>query len=289
MEEDGSVTLTGLARDPDGDGVTIRVERQGSKGKATIGADGDSLTYRPDADATGADSVAIRLFDGVGETVVPIAFDIQPVEDPASDLVIGPPITLPENTADRIFIASVTVADVDGFKGSLAIDDSRFTVSLNGIYLRSGQTIDREAESRIRATVTLVDGGTIARSVSIPVGDVDEFDVTVPKDGDGTADTVRGIAAVGTRVGITPRAVDGDATDNRVTYRVAGTSDFKIKDGRVVTARTLSPVGGLSRTFDVIATSSDGSTARKTFTVVIDPTGKVLPGSPAPDSYSGSA
>jgi hypothetical protein len=94
--------------------------------------------------------------------------------------------------------------------------------------------------------------------------------LSVLSDTDTAANTVMENAAQGTPVGIVAKAVDGDAADT-ITYS-ANTTWFKIDavTGEVVASGTPPDREKYeSATFDITATSSDGSVAIKAFTVQI--------------------
>ncbi len=87
------------------------------------------------------------------------------------------------------------------------------------VSVAAGASFDRETESAITigVTATSQDGSSSTQSFAIAVTDVDEFDVTAPADTDAAANAVTENATVGTHVGITAFASDGDATSSGVT------------------------------------------------------------------------
>ena len=86
--------------------------------------------------------------------------------------------------------------------------------------------IDREAGATRSITVraTSDDGSTVTQSYTITIHDLDEFDITPISDSDAVADAVNENAAVGTAVGITALANDGDATTSGITYSLDNTA-----------------------------------------------------------------
>ncbi len=64
----------------------------------------------------------------------------------------------------------------------------------------------------------LRDGSIATQSYTITVNDADEFDVTPVSDTNAAANAVTENATIGTTVGITAFASDGDATNSGVTY-----------------------------------------------------------------------
>ena len=123
-------------------------------------------------------------------------------------------------------------------------------------------------------TATSTDGSTAAQTFTIAIGDVDEFDVSTPVDTDAAANAVAENAAIGTLVGMTASASDGDATNNGVTYSLTsnpgGLFAIDATTGVVTVAGAIDrETVGPSVTIEVTATSADGSTAAQTFTIAI--------------------
>ncbi len=80
--------------------------------------------------------------------------------------------------------------------------------------------IDREAGATRSITIraTSDDGSTVTQNYTITIHDLDEFDITPVSDSDAAANAVDENAALGTAVGITALASDGDATTSSITY-----------------------------------------------------------------------
>ncbi len=154
-----------------------------------------------------------------------------------------------------------------------------------------GQVIDRELEASIAVDLAADDGVIHSETFEIAVRDVNEFDVSVPKDVDTAPNTVRGSAKPGTKVGVTLAARDADATNNTVAYAlVKGSTGFAIDgDNAIVVAKGLTPAGGLLRKLTVRASSSDGSFAEATFDVTIDPKGITVDGEDIDETLVGTA
>jgi len=160
-----------------------------------------------------------------------------------------------------------------------AYDGGEFTIgSSSGIVTVAG-SIDREEGSTrtLYVKATSSDGSSAINSFVVNVADVDEFDVMAPTDVDVALNTVVENAAVGTVVGVTARAVDGDASNNTVTYSLVASAlggtytagEFAVNAGTgvVTVAGSLDYEAGDSRTVHVKATSSDGSSAINSFVV----------------------
>ncbi len=138
-------------------------------------------------------------------------------------------------------------------------------------------SINREVvgpTTSITVLATSADGSTSSQSFSIAIGDVDEFDVTAPVDGNVAADAVTENAAIGTVVGITVSASDADATNNAVSYSLLSNPGglFAIEDATgivTVDAAINREVVGASVSITVRATSIDGSVADTVFTIAV--------------------
>lgn len=265
------------ATDPEGGKLTYRVSTRPDHGTVLLTAAG-VWRYRPAKDFAGKDAFRIRATDPKGGfATLAVSVTVTPKDDRATGFAVSKPTPIRENTRKATVVASITIADVDGVKGTLAVSDRRFAISGRQLVLRAGQVVDREAGAAIPLTVTLTDGPAVFRSkLSVPVTDVDEFRISKPADADGRVNLVIGGAAVRAAVGITVRARDRDATGSDIAYSlVEPTGEFTIgrSSGIVRVAGPILPALGRERTIKVRARSADGSTATASFGLRIDPTG----------------
>ncbi len=152
----------------------------------------------------------------------------------------------------------------------------RFTIDSNTGVVTVAGAIDREAAGSydivVRATST--DSSTTTKTFTIQVGDVDEFNVGAVTDNDGNANSVAENATIGTVVGITGLASDGDATNNVITYSLfdndGGRFTIDANSGVVTVAGAIDrEADGPSRTITVRATSQDGSFTDQNFSISI--------------------
>ncbi len=144
--EDTVVVISVLANDtdPDGDPLTV-TGASASHGSVAINPDG-TLTYTPNADYNGTDSITYAISDGQGGTsTAHVAVTITPVNDAPRN--VG---TLPPRSSQEA--ATVSYATAGGFTD---VDGDTLTYTATG--LPSGLAID---------PATGVISGTIDRSVS---------------------------------------------------------------------------------------------------------------------------
>src|SRR5439155_282136 len=139
--------------------------------------------------------------------------------------------------------------------------------------------LDREALGASRTivvTATSADGSTADKSFTIAIDDVNEFSVSTPVDSDAASNAVDENVAIRTTVGVTAFAADADATANSVSYAITGGTGAALFPHAAASRGATDPAAldrealGASRTIVVTATSADGSTADKSFTIAID-------------------
>ena len=123
---------------------------------------------------------------------------------------------------------TITYTLVDAADGTGSYTAGEFAINSSTGEMTVAGAIDREiggATRTVYVKATSADGSTSMLTVSIPVRDVNEFGVSTPTDTDSSANTVTENAAVGTTVGITVNAIDGDAANNTVVYSLVGAAD----------------------------------------------------------------
>ncbi|MGN6136039.1 MAG: cadherin domain-containing protein, partial [Aureliella sp.] len=159
----------------------------------------------------------------------------------------------------------------DDAGGAFAIDTDTGQVTV-----ADSSALDYEAASAMNITILVTDAGgaTYSETMSIALTDVDEFDASAISDSDATADTVAENAAVGTAVGIAASASDADATNNTISYTLVdddgGRFAIDSATGVVTVAGAIDrEADGASRTIIVRASSTDGSTSDRSFTIAI--------------------
>src|SRR5207302_683668 len=119
--------------------------------------------------------------------------------------------------------------------------------------------------------------------------------VSTPVDSDAAGNAVDENVAIGTTVGVTAFAEIGRATCKRESYAITGGTGAALfavdaASGVVTTAAALDREAlGASRTIVVTATSADGSTADKSFTIAIDDVNEFSVSTPVDSDAAGNA
>src|SRR5205085_2761295 len=160
-----------------------------------------------------------------------------------------------------------------------------------------GTKIDREAHASLDVTVraTSADGSTADKAFTIAINDVNEFAVSTPVDNNAAANAVAENAAVGTLVGVTAFASDADATTNTVSYSLTDNAGgaFQIDaSSGVITVLDGTKIDRARRASDLVtvrATSADGSTADKAFTIAINDVNEFAVSTPVDNNAAANA
>jgi Ca2+-binding RTX toxin-like protein len=142
----------------------------------------------------------------VAEAPVDIVLDGSAVDESESDIFIGTLSTIDPDSGDA---------------HHYTIDDERFQIIGDQLWLREEFTLDHETEPTIIVNVTSIDliGNSITKALTIEVRDLNEAP-SAPVDDDPAENFVLKTAAIGTAVGITGLSTDPDAGDS-VTYSLS--------------------------------------------------------------------
>ena len=152
-----------------------------------------------------------------------------------------------------------------------------FAIDANSGVVTTTGPLDAETASSydIEVTATSSDGSSSNGTFTIAVNDSDntEFSVGAISDTDGSGNTVSETATIGTAVGVTAFATDGDASDT-VSYTLSdnagGLFAIDANSGVVTVAGGLDYESDTAHTIEVTATSTDGSTSVETFTINVN-------------------
>ena len=274
IDNDASLNTVTYSLDNDAGG---RFAIDGSTGLVTVATPMDyesATSHTITVRATSADgSTTTQAYTiAVGDVD---EFDTTPISDTnaAVDAV-------DENSAVGTTVGLTAFADdADGTDFmSYSLDDNaggRFSIDgTTGIVTVAG-ALDYEANTSHNITVraTSTDASFTTRTFSIAVNDLDEFDITPISDVDAATDSVAENAGIGSDVGITAFASDADASTNTITYSLddnaGGRFAVDALSGQVAVAGPLNYEAATSHSVTLRATSADGSTATRTFTIAV--------------------
>ncbi|MDG4900578.1 RTX toxin [Mesorhizobium sp. WSM4962] len=216
----------------------------------------------------------------------PIAFNTPPDANSAANQ-IG------QNAAAGTAVG-ITASAKDPDAGSTVtytIDDTRFAInSSTGVITRSGNgTLNAQSEPTInlQVTATSSDGSSATSTFTVGVtAGQQPVAFNTPADNNSAANQIAELAAAGAPTGITASASDPDA-GSMVTYSINDTR-FAINSSTGVITRsgtgTLDFETQPSINLTVTATSSDGSTANKSFTLAVLDSPEPVKFSTSPDA-----
>ena len=209
LEEDGTLTHTLSAVDPDGDPVVFVVATPPKRGKLTADRKTGAFTYAPQADFHGEDSFKFWASDGklVGSAVVTLT--ITPVDDPPIFVSAPALLTLLEDGSST---AKLVARDVDGdaisFRVAAPASHGEATVDAQGT-VRFAPAADWSGDDAfaIEAVANAATASADLRVVVSPINDA-------PKATAANLDATEDQPLTGTLVG---SDIDGD----KLSYRVA--------------------------------------------------------------------
>ncbi len=156
-------------------------------------------------------------------------------------------------------------------------DNGRFAINANSGVVTVASAIDREADGPTRSITvraTSADGSFVDQQFTITVNDANEYAVSPIVDTDAAADVVLENASIGTAVGVTAAAFDGDATVNAISYSLthddSGRFAIDANTGVVTVSGLIDRESlGPTRTITIRATSADGSYAEQNVIISI--------------------
>ncbi len=298
VAENGTVAAQITSSDEDDDDPEYAIAGGNDAVLFSIDADSGELTFNSapdfenpqDADGNNIYEVAISVTDNVGPpysqavntitiTVQDLADeDLSPITD--TDITAGSDGVIDENSAIGSTVG-ITANTVDGDAGqtvSYALsgtDAALFSIDANGVVTTTAVLDHETADERsFTVTATSSDGSTATRDFTVTVSDLPDEDLSPITDTDITAGSdgiIDENSATGSTVGITANSVDGD-DGQTIAYALSGTDAalFSIDaNGVVTTTAVLDHETADERSFTVTATSSDGSTATRDFTVTV--------------------
>ncbi len=300
VAENSTAVTTVTATDSDLPGQTLTYTISGGvdAAKFAIDANTGELTFVAapdyevplDADSDNVYDLIVQASDGTLIDEQTIAVTVTPTNDNTPIITSNggggatATVSLTENNSA---VTTVIATDADLPTQSLTYsisggaDAARFainattgTLSFNTAPNYEAPT-DADSNNVYLVTVTVDDGfgGTDTQTLSVTITDVNEFSVSTPIDTDNTLDAVNENAANGTVVGVTAFASDADGTTNGITYsfddNAGGLFAIDGSSGELTVSGLLDYEAAISHDVTVRATSADGSSTARAFTIVI--------------------
>ena len=272
VEEDGSKVISFNAVDVDA-GDTVHTIASAANGTVTVDGNSGEITYTPDTNFNGSDTITVTTTDDDGTQVVKtVSVTVNDIND-APTLEVVSTATVDEDGSKTI---SFSAGDLDGTVSTTAsAANGTVTVDGNSGEITYTPNADFNGADTITVTTTDDDGAQVVKTVSVTVNSVND-PVSIVTDSDAEANTVAENSANGTTVGITASAVDLDG--ETITYSVVDGSGNEITNGPftvdattgVVTVRDGSQLDyetASSHDIYIKASSSDGTSSTKQFTI----------------------
>ncbi len=207
VDEDASVVIDVLANDQDfdnadfGNGGLSVTNAVAGNGTVLIGADG-RLTYAPDANFNGADSISYTISDSAGATdSADVAVTVNAVNDAPTAVTLDND-TIREDAGDGALVARLSGVDPDGDDltftllqdagGRFALDGERLVVAADNV-------LDHDVSAQHVIQVEGRDPGGLTVQQSLTINILDILDVaTLGLDGNGDSDALTdGLIALG--------------------------------------------------------------------------------------------
>ncbi|MFM9841835.1 MAG: Ig-like domain-containing protein [Dongiaceae bacterium] len=297
--EDTAVTVNVLGNDSDVDGDSLTVTgASAGHGSVVVNADG-TLTYTPDANYNGSDTIAYSISDGKGGSAAStVAVTVNAVNDAPAANDDG--ALTNEDTSVTVNVLgndgdvdgdSLTVTGASADHGSVTVNaDGTLTYTPNGNY-SGGDTITYSVSdgkggsgsAAVAVTVTPDNDGPVAQNDSVTTSEDSEVTVDVlanDSDAEGNSLTVTGAAALHGMVAVNADGTLTYAPD--ANYHGSDTITYTVSDGEGGTASatvavTVNPVNDAPVAKDDSATTNEDTGI--TFNVLqndSDPDGDIL-------------
>ena len=261
VAEDGTLNITLVATDGDGDSLTYTLLT--NPGQGTLTGTAPNLTYRPAANFNGSDSLTFRVNDGtVNSNTATVSITVTPVND--TPVANAQSVTTNEDTPVTI---TLTGSDIDGntLTYSLVSNPTRGAISCTGAVCTYTPTANLNGADSF---IFRVNDGTVFSAnatVSVTVNAVND----TPVANNGTA-VVNEDSSVG--IVLTGSDVDG----NTLTYTVVTNPTRGTLSGTVPNL-TYTPTANLNGADSFTFRVNDGTvnSANATVSITINPVNDV--------------
>ncbi|WP_341218465.1 Ig-like domain-containing protein, partial [Neptunomonas phycophila] len=261
-DEDTPVTVDVLANDTDADGDSLSVDSAtATNGTVAINPDG-TITYTPDANFTGSDTITYTVSDGNGGTsTATVAVTINAVND--NPTTTGESATTDEDTPVTVDVLA-NDSDVDG--DTLSVDSA--TAANGTVAINPDGTITYTPNANFTGSDTITytvsdgNGGTSSAIVNVTVDPINDAPTTAGESATTDEDT-----PVTVDVLANDSDVDGDTLT--VDSATAGNGTVAINpDGTITYTPNANFTGSDTITYTV--TDGNGGTATATVAVTIN-------------------
>ena len=266
VDEDGNKSISFTAADVDGTVSTVASAEHGS-----VSLTDGQISYLPDADFHGSDTLTVTTTDDDGASVTRmVAVTVNDIND-APSLELISTATVDEDGNKSI---SFTAADVDGTVSTVASAEHG-SVSLTDGQISYVPDADFHGSDTLTVTTTDDDGASVTRMVAVTVNDINDAPIDIIF----SEDSVDENAASGTVVA-TLSADDVDAGES-FTYEIVGASDQFIIDGNQILVREgadLDYESNSSHELRVRVTDSRGGSFEEDVTIQVNDVNEKPPG-----------
>ncbi|MFV1873328.1 MAG: Ig-like domain-containing protein [Oleiphilus sp.] len=262
-QEGSSVVIDVLDNDSDIDGDSLTVDSASAiNGSVTINGDG-TITYTPDADYSGSDTISYSIIDGQGGTASStVAVTVNPEND--EPVAVADTASTQEDTSVVIDVLD-NDSDVDG--DSLTVDSAS---AINGSVTINGDgtityTPDADYSGSDTISYSIIDGqgGTASATVAVTVNPENDEPVAVVD----TASTLEGTSVV-----IDVLANDSDIDGDSLTVDSASALNGSVTinaDGTITYTPNIDYSGSDTISYSII--DGQGGTASATVAVSVNP------------------
>jgi hypothetical protein len=254
-----AVTVLGNDADVDGDPLTVTAVTQGSHG--SVATDGVTVTYTPDPDWTGSDTVTYTVTDGALTAAATVTVTVTPVND--SPAAVDDAGIVPE---DAVLWLTVLGNDTDIDGDPLSVDaitqGSHGSVTTDGTAV--AYTPDPDWNGTDTFTYTVTDGTTTdTATVTVTVTPVNDAPTLLPVVGQTVDEAVLLVLVAG--------AIDPDAGDTLAFALVGAPAGMTIDPvfGAIAWTPTEAQGPGVF-TFDVVVSDAVLSDSRTVTVTVVE-------------------
>ncbi len=168
VDEDNTVDISITALDSDNDTLTYSITESPSNGTATIDSTTGAITYTPNANYYGSDTITVTVSDGSESVSQKITISITSIND-LPTISISESLSIDEDTSGTLTFSTYD-ADNDSVSISASAQNGTVTVS-NGTIIYTPNS-GYSGSDTITITISDDSGTTITETISVTVNDV---------------------------------------------------------------------------------------------------------------------